>query len=258
MCIINGRLCPEYDNFTCVRTNGSSVVDYVSTFQDNLENCKSFKVHLARPLLGSLNIFDSSIPDHSILEFDFIPHFMQDYDGDSSQNNNHEKINNSSNIQDNNRPDTYAERYFERYKIREMPVNFLDSPTARNAIIECINIIEKTRADQEEVDSIYERVCNIYYDEMSSWFKSHNINTVSKKKFRNSPKPYWNDHLSQLWDELCLAENTYLKSPQHSKTRRVNLNIFKGKRHNFDKFYRKYKRKFNREKKNSNREIEYR
>ncbi len=49
MCVINGRVCPENDNFTCVHTTGSSVVDFICTLHDNVENCKYFKVHLTRP-----------------------------------------------------------------------------------------------------------------------------------------------------------------------------------------------------------------
>ncbi len=63
MYILNGRMCPEYDNSTCVRTLGRSVVDYICTFHDNLSNCKFFKVHLTRQLLDSLNVFERLIPD---------------------------------------------------------------------------------------------------------------------------------------------------------------------------------------------------
>ncbi len=48
MCVINGRVCPENDNFTRVHTTGSSVVDYMCTFHDNIDNCKYFKVYLTR------------------------------------------------------------------------------------------------------------------------------------------------------------------------------------------------------------------
>ncbi len=46
MCILNGRECPENDNFICVKTIGRSVVDYICTFHDNLNNCKFLNVHL--------------------------------------------------------------------------------------------------------------------------------------------------------------------------------------------------------------------
>ncbi len=74
MCILNGRICPENDNFTCIRTNGSSVVDCICTFH-NLIDCTFFKVHLVRQFWDSLNVFEGVIPDYSILELHFVPNF---------------------------------------------------------------------------------------------------------------------------------------------------------------------------------------
>ncbi len=34
MCILNGRICPENDNFTCVRTNGSSIMFIIMKWID--------------------------------------------------------------------------------------------------------------------------------------------------------------------------------------------------------------------------------
>ncbi len=67
---------------------------------------------------------------------------------------------------------------------------------------------------QEEIDNMYIDVCNIYYDEMDKWFRFNNINNCLHKKFRNSSKPYWNENLSELWREMCLAEANYLKAPK--------------------------------------------
>ncbi len=75
ICVINGRICPENNNFTRVQTTGSSVVDYICTFHDNLDNCKYFNVHLMRSLLDKIGIFTDKIPDHSVLEFYFLPHY---------------------------------------------------------------------------------------------------------------------------------------------------------------------------------------
>ncbi len=72
MCILNGRICPENDNFTCVKTNGTSVVDYICTFHNNLIDCTFSKVHLVRQFLDSLNVFERVILDHSILELHFV------------------------------------------------------------------------------------------------------------------------------------------------------------------------------------------
>ncbi len=143
MCILNCRMCPENDNVTCVKTLGRSVVDYICTFHDNLGNCKFFKVHLTRQLLDYLNVFERVIPDHSILELVFIPHFIvpntndQSNDVDQSTNNN-----SSQNIQQqNNVNDECTFQYFKRYKVRNMPVNFLNSYIAHETILQCIDNI---------------------------------------------------------------------------------------------------------------------
>ncbi len=75
MCLINGRICPENNNFTHVHTTGSSVVDYRCTFYDNLDNFKYFNVHVMRSLLDKIGIFTDKIPDHSVLELDFLQHY---------------------------------------------------------------------------------------------------------------------------------------------------------------------------------------
>ncbi len=72
MCVINGRICPENNNFTHVHTTVSSVVDYICTFHDNVDNYKYFNVHLMRSLLDKIGIFTDNIPHHSVLEFDFV------------------------------------------------------------------------------------------------------------------------------------------------------------------------------------------
>ncbi len=108
-----------------------------------------------------------------------------------------------------------------------MPVNFLNSNIAREAILQCTDNIETLQASQQEVDKMYENVCNAYYKEMDLWFKSNNVNSVSKKKFRNSSKPFWNDELTKLWKNLCTEESEYLASHQMSRTRRYLLNKFK-------------------------------
>ncbi len=36
MCVTNGRICPENNNFTHVHTTGISVVNYICIFHDNL------------------------------------------------------------------------------------------------------------------------------------------------------------------------------------------------------------------------------
>ncbi len=142
-------------------------------------------------------------------------------DADQSNNNNNSSQNTQ---QQNNINNECTSQYFKRYKIRNMPVNLFNSNIACEAILQCINNIETLQASQQEVDTMYENVCNTYYKEMDLWFKSNNVNSVLKKKFRNSYKPFWNDELTTLWKNVCKAESEYLASHQMSRTRRYLLN----------------------------------
>jgi asparagine synthetase B (glutamine-hydrolysing) len=69
-----------------------------------------------------------------------------------------------------------------------------------------------------------------------------------KKRYKNSVKPFWNDTLTKLWKDLCLAQKYYLSFPQFSHERRVAFRNYKDKQYIFDKTYSKTKRKFQREK----------
>ncbi len=57
-------------------------------------------------------------------------------------------------------------------------------------LVHCIHIILLTTETQDEINNMYSHVCNLYYSEMDNWFRSNNINSKSRKKFRNSSKPY--------------------------------------------------------------------
>ncbi len=39
LCVLNGRLNPEHDNYTCISPRGSSVVDYIITPHDVYYKC---------------------------------------------------------------------------------------------------------------------------------------------------------------------------------------------------------------------------
>ncbi len=242
MCIINGRICPQNDNYTRVHTTGSSVVDYACTFHDSLKNCTYFNVHLMRHLLTTLAIQTDKIPDHSVLELHFAVHHEAALRNDTpneQQATQHSVVDNDE-----------SGIYFKRYNVRNMPIDFFNSDMARQAILQCIENIEATRALQDDIDTMYDNFCNLYYKEMDTWFKSRNINNCARKRFRNSSKPFWNEQLSQLWSEICIAESSYLAAPQHSRTRKNLHVIFKEKQHTFDKAYRREKRKFERDKRN--------
>ncbi len=169
--------------------------------------------------MDSINVFERVIPDHSILEL----HFVHNFNATNSDNVNVQQNNNDINkgiIQQNNASniaDECAARYFKRYKIRNMPVNFLESDIACQAMIHCMENIEHAQAMQHEIDDMYENICNVDYNEMNLWFKSHNVNSVARKRIRHRAKLFWNDELFYLWTnyvklkQISLAVNNFLK-----------------------------------------------
>ncbi len=66
-----------------------------------------------------------------------------------------------------------------------MLVKFLNLNIAHKAILQCIDNIETLQASQQEVDKMYENICKAYYKEMNLYFKTHKVNSVSKKNSRN-------------------------------------------------------------------------
>ena len=94
-------------------------------------------------------------------------------------------------------------------------------------IVECIDRITAFQVTQTEIDNMYDSFCFVYYNEMNQKFRSINILPGSKKRFKKSIKPFWNDNLQSLWNNLCKIEKKFLSSPQGTNIRRTNLISFR-------------------------------
>ena len=68
-CVLNGRICPENDNFTCVSWRERSVVDYVLVPYTCLLSVRDFSVKTVTNLIDEYSIHPPSrnVPDHSVL-----------------------------------------------------------------------------------------------------------------------------------------------------------------------------------------------
>ena len=54
LCAINGRITPKWDNFTSLRS-GKSVVDYMLTKIEDIDNISEQKVHLITDIINESN-----------------------------------------------------------------------------------------------------------------------------------------------------------------------------------------------------------
>ncbi len=68
----------------------------------------------------------------------------------------------------------------------------------------------------------------------------------SNNKKRRAGKPWWNDELSRLWNNVCMAEKDYVKSsrrrPGEASTRLKH--VFVNMRKTFDKQVQLHKRMY--------------
>ena len=70
LCIVNGRVSPEFDNFT---SKGRSVVDYICVQHNCIDKCIAFRVHDTNQLLSDFHLQGligdgCKPPDHALLE----------------------------------------------------------------------------------------------------------------------------------------------------------------------------------------------
>ena len=231
MCVLNGRITADLDNFTSVSTKGSSVVDYIAINHNAITKCKQFKVHLAREAMSNANVYHNKIPDHSVLELVFDTNNCYQLNEQTSL---------MSNCQTSNENTT-------RFRVKADKVtNLFNCDLSRTTLLQCIQSIEQLRLSQESLDDTYRSLCDMYYAEMGRIFGKYNSGKYKNyaKKFS---KPFWTQHLSTLWKNARDAESKYLKLSQRSRLRRVLRAQYYEAQKLFDSEYSKAKRRHQRE-----------
>ena len=227
MCIINGRINNDADDFTSISKKGKAIVDYFFCPHENLVDISDFKVQTISSLVNELNITPGKLPDHSVL---------------SCVVKTASRINENAAIQNNKAPESQEQSYMYGFKYkRNFPNDFLGNHHI-NEINEAIRRIEESTKSQDNVDQLYESICQLYYDEMDSKLKKKQ--TVFKNK-RRKGKPWWNTKLENLWSEVTAAERLFIRA--RGKEKHVLHKNYKDIRSHFDRRYNQLKRQFNRQ-----------
>ena len=129
MCIVNGRVTPKYDNYTCLNRNGCSVVDYIITDFGSLEKCKMCKVLSVNDLMienSGLKLLLSSsckAPDHSVILVEF-------------------EYGNEVEDQEETGVETKSCSGYRRYSFQNQNNNFLNNETWNYAMLKIIEILK--------------------------------------------------------------------------------------------------------------------
>ena len=98
---------------------------------------------------------------------------------------------------------------FKRYRLNEIPGSFFNCEESFSRVMHSINRIEKSPAEDADGNVAYHEFISLIKSEMAEKLKVKKPYCVKPHKSRN--KPYWNDDLQVLWNEVCLLEKAWLK-----------------------------------------------
>ena len=229
--ILNGRVTPQYNNFTFVSTRGSSVPDYMYCPVDQLESCTEMKIILMSEIVDLAQLYPPHIlPDHSILLGTFKSFINEPYTPRERP------------IQ----PSCIPERPVKK-NIKKMKTDFFLSDEVHIQVLETISKLETTIESQNELDRTWSEVKQLFMTELSQLPDlpvSQNKNFLSKFK---KCKKFWNEELANCWKNVCNSEKQYLnfkvRIPADHAIKRDLLYRYKSTQKTFEAKYRFYKRK---------------
>ena len=230
MCITNGRVTPEFDDFTSVSTKGRAVVDYIAASQECVQNCVKCEVLCMRDVIERYNLqgligLSCRPPDHSAISLSFSIDNVIDVPYDPATN--------------------FESNTHKRYRLKNILICFMSSAHWEYVVSELISKIENTHRHQAHLDDLYQEVCHSIFTEMDQHIKYSDNSKPMRKKFKNF-KPYWSEDLSNLWQDMSTGERDFRKCPRNSENKTILHHRFKSKRAIFDKSLRQAERPYNR------------
>jgi hypothetical protein len=240
-CVLNGRLNPENDEYTCVSNRGKSVVDYIVVPHDVLDKCYNFEVNSCESILDDIGAQDligdrSRCPDHAIVSV-----YLNMYnDGDEL-----ERDNSGCNTQGTELKGESKGKTRRKYNFSATPETFLNSDIARNALISVIDRLSEQALSQSDLDTTYDNLCKAIIREMDDSIPYKDISSKERKFFRNF-KPYWNMELTALWKDMVKSRKLYERFNGNKQTLHQMRVEYKMKRTRFDKTLRQMERKYKR------------
>jgi hypothetical protein len=213
-----------------VSTKGCSVVDYCVIGYDDLSKCSEFNVLRATELISSCgnlsSMAPSSIPDHSMLTWKI------NFDNECVSN---EYDNAKHNVK------SQSVHTYVKYDLNSVPSDFLFNTEVLNDVNITINNLERGYQTQSCNDNAYKEWCSIVLNEMQTSIPSKPVFNSWCNKKRKIGKPWWNESLTILWNDLCKSESDWLKCKNpHSKSKYKQM--YCNKRKFFDKEIKKAKR----------------
>ena len=149
MCVLNGRSKGQND-FTCVRPQGLSVVDYCFVPHDYLKYVIAFNVKRVKELLNEMSTYPTNgYPDHSLSIADIN---MSDFSNIKLSNHKNECF--------------IPYKYAKEYHVNNIPDNFMSSDQAVIGIADIIEYIGVEEPSQNMINIAYTHFLEILNTEM--------------------------------------------------------------------------------------------
>ena len=230
MMVLNGRVTPEFDNFTSVSTRGRAVVDYFITSHNSYSICSKLEVFLASDMIeryGLVNMLGNhcKMPDHSMITC-----AIQLATPARSDNIEVSSVTNDV--------PTWKFYYFDK-----IPGDFMNNNLFKQTLFIITERIQNIEKNEQMLDQVYQDFCKAVLSEMDEWLQSKDCSKQVRKRLKNS-KPYWNEHLYELWRDMKDSEKQFLKFKGQNSQRSILREKFHDKRLVFDKSLRKAERTY--------------
>lgn len=235
LCVLNGRVTPENNDFTFISHQGKSVVDYIAVNHEALCKFSYFDVLTMSDCIEKFDLFSllsqtCKAPDHSVLVAK-MSHMLT----------------NTTNINTAEPHSCTCQHMNEckrnKYRKRNIPEQFMSSLDWKTNISHLIEHYETQINNQQDLDTSYKLFTDTLFSEMDKFLKINFSSKKVRKQFK-SHKPYWNETLSELWLKMRDAEKAFIACKSLGRIKKRLYNDFKDRRHIFNKELRKQERAY--------------
>ena len=160
--ILNGRVTPQFNNFTFVKPTGCSVPDYIFCPIEHLQFCTEMRTHLIREIVNISGLEPPVVlPDHSVLVGTFIT-------SNCNQAKNSIPVQIIYNEQHYQQVNANIPKRQPKKNLKCMNKDFFMSDDVKLQLQNTISRLENIVNNQSELDTLWADVKNIFIDELSS------------------------------------------------------------------------------------------
>ena len=246
--VVNGRITPEYNDYTSVTVKGKSVVDYIAVPIDSIEYCKKFKVLQTTDLIDKLNLSSAissqcKAPDHALLTLTYTFEMIPEINISNDQRPQTRQSPGTANATLNTHRSNQVHPRRKRYYFNNKPDTYMNNDSWDHAVLELLSEIEFLEESQREIDSLYDKLCETIFTENDKRLLSSSYSRSTKKLFKYH-KPYWNSTLTTKWNEMRESEKSFKKLSGNNVKKNHLRNTFKIKQTQFNKLLRKTERSY--------------